>query len=47
MDAGEDVTEDALNRLEELKANAEKLHKEAEDAYNEYLTSSKGYLIIA
>lgn len=47
VDAGEDVTEDALNRLDELQANAEKLHKEAEDAYNEYVNSCKGYLVIA
>ena len=47
VDAGEDVTEDALNRLDELQANAERLHKEAEEAYNEYVNSSKGYLVIA
>lgn len=44
VDAGEDVTQDALDRLEELKAKAATLKAEAETAYSNFISSGYGYI---
>ncbi len=44
VDAGEDVTQDALDKLEELKAKAATLKAEAETAYNNFISSGYGYI---
>ncbi|MBP5298622.1 MAG: hypothetical protein J6Z09_05700 [Lachnospiraceae bacterium] len=44
VDAGEDVTDDALTILETLRTNAAALKAEAETAYQNFISSGYGYI---